>query len=186
MGAMYKEIIFRKRLPVIIVFFFAMIVLISILKIIEVMDIVPLHLSREVDIICLFSLLLFGGYEIQKCRVQYKYSIIGDELIIHKLKGEEQILVEDIKIEDIQYIGCISRSYNKKKNVKTKKYICSILNINKYCCIYSEGNKNYKMYFEPSRDLINKVKSIKDKQHRFCHKADNFNLGAGSTNVCKL
>lgn len=185
MGAMYKEIIFRKTLPVIIILFLAMMFLISFLKLVEVMGLIPVEMSRIVDVICLVSLSLFGFYEYEKCKVQYKYSIIGDELIIHKLKGEEQILVEDIKIHDIQYIGYISKLSNKKKNLKTKKYICSILNINKFCCVYNHGGRNYKMYFEPSKDLVDIVKRIQDKQHVFYHQQDSFNVNSGNSTVLK-
>jgi hypothetical protein len=164
MGLMYKEIVFRRKLPVMITFFFIMTIMLYLLKISEIMNLIPIYMSREIDLLCLFILILFGAYEIQKCQIQYKYSIIADQLIIHKVKGKNQELVEDINIQDIKYIGYINKLNDIKINCKKKKYICSLINMNKYCCIYSNGHRFNKIYFEPSSELIEKLKYLKNKQ----------------------
>ncbi|EQB89274.1 hypothetical protein M918_21180 [Clostridium sp. BL8] len=41
------------------------------------------------------------------------------------------------------------------------------------------------MYFEPSKDLVDIVKRIKDKQHVFHHQQDNFNVNNGNSTVLK-
>lgn len=163
MGFMYKEIIFRKRLPVVLTFFFAIILILYMIKIAEIFKLVPGNMGRVLDLASLVMVISFGYYEFEKCRIKYKYSIIADQLIIHKIKGEEQKLLEDIKIKNIQYIGPSSKLQGKGKHCKTKKYICSILNFNKNCCIYDDGTKELKIYFEPSAELIEKVKCIKQK-----------------------
>ncbi len=163
MGFMYKEIIFRKRLPVALTFFFAIIFILYMIKMTEIFKLVPANMGRTLDIISLAIVISFGYYELQKCRIKYKYSIIADQLIIHKIKGTEQKLLEDIKIKNIQYIGPSNKVYGVGKHCKTKKYICSILNFNKNCCVYDDGTKSLKIYFEPSVELIEKVKCIKQK-----------------------
>jgi len=167
MGFMYKEVIIRKRLPVFIVFFLVIILILCLLKIAEIMKLVSSDMGKFVDIISLFILTGFGMFEFHKCRIKYKYSIIADQLIIHKIKGDEYKLVEDIRIDDIQYIGPNSKLRGIKKHLKTKKYICSVFNMKKQCCVYHIGKKSYKIYFEPSIELIEKVKCIKDRNSRF-------------------
>jgi hypothetical protein len=167
MGNMYKEVIFRKRLPVFIVFFVVMIIVLYLLKIAEIMNLIPIHMARIIDIFCLFTLISFAIYEIKKCQVQYKYSIIGEQLIIHRVKGKSQKLVEDIKIQDIRYIGPISKRHAVKWGNKRRNYICSLINLNKHCCIYADGHKSHEVYFEPSSELIEKIKIIKNKQKVF-------------------
>lgn len=167
MGTMYKEVIFRKRLPVFIVFFVAMTIVLYLLKIAEIMNLIPIHMSRIIDLFCLFTLISFAIYEIQKCQVQYKYSIIGEQLIIHRVKGKSQKLVEDINIQDIRYIGPINKRQGVKWGCKRRNYICSLINLNKHCCIYADGHINREVYFEPSSELIEKIRCIKNKQKIF-------------------
>lgn len=164
MGAMYKEIIYRRRLPVFIVFFAVMTIVLYLLKIAEIMELIPIHMSREIDLICLIAVISFGVYGIRICQIQYKYSIIGEQFIIHKIKGHNQKIVEDIRIQDIEYIGLIKNLQSNKKGCKNKKYICSLFNLNKYCCIYDDGGMVHKVWFEPSSEFIEKIKCIKSKQ----------------------
>ena len=74
-----------------------------------------------------------------------------------------ETLVEDIKIKDIQYIGKNFRGSKKLGFLSPSKYICSIVSFNKYYCSYNYRGKINKFYFEPSEELINKVKVIKEK-----------------------
>ncbi len=97
--------------------------------------------------------------EFSKCKVKYKYSIVADQFIIHKIKGEEVTILEDIKLKNIEFIGKYSNCNTKISILRSsKKYICSTFIGSKFCCVYKVGDKFKKFYFEPSDGLMNKIR----------------------------
>ncbi|MBS5823446.1 MAG: hypothetical protein KID00_06230 [Clostridium argentinense] len=160
MGTMYKEIICRKKLSVLLFLF--MVILIFIL----LSDFINSFIG-SMRIVCntffLFLTIGFCIFEAYKCSIKYKYSIIADQLIIHRIRGDVQFLVEDIKIKDIEYVGQCSQGSKFFRLISPKKYICSIFKLNKYCCVYKMNGKISKFYFEPSDELVQKLKNVKEK-----------------------
>ncbi|ARC83239.1 putative membrane protein [Clostridium argentinense CDC 2741] len=160
MGTMYKEIIYRKKLPVLLFLFGIMLIFILLSDFIN-------SLIGSMRFVCnIFFLFLTIGcciFEAYKCSIKYKYSIIADQLIIHRIRGDAQFLVEDVKIKDIEYIGQCSQGSKFFRIISPKKYICSIFKLNKYCCVYKMNGKISKFYFEPSNTLVQKLKNVKEK-----------------------
>jgi len=101
--------------------------------------------------------------EFSKCKIKYKYSIVVDQFIIHRIKGGEVTILEDIKLKDIEFIGKYSDYSSDNHISSSKKYICSSFTGSKFCCVYKLGNKFKKFYFEPSVPLINKINLLKSK-----------------------
>lgn len=165
MGTMYKEIICRKKLPAMLLIFCVMLIFILLSDFIN-------NSISGINVICnMFFLaltIICCIVEVYKCGIRYKYSIIADQLIIHKLVGKAQVLVEDIRIVDIHNIGISDKQNKSIKIFNTRKYICSVLGLtNKYCCVYKNNGKYYRFYFEPSKEMVERINSIRQKKEEF-------------------
>lgn len=76
------------------------------------------------DPIFLVLTLVIFFREYRKCKTSYKYSIVANQLMIHKVKANKQSTLENIKLNNIVYLG---KDYSKEaKDFKTsscKKYV---------------------------------------------------------------
>ncbi|EJO5346128.1 hypothetical protein NRP93_000162 [Clostridium botulinum] len=164
MGNMYKETVARRRVPVL---FFMLILLVGILFLLELVKNIKFYGYKLDEILSAFLLsivILVSFWEVFKCKVKYSYFIIADQFIIHKIKGNYDKVVENIKLKDIIYFGKCAGIKSKINISKCNKYTCSLLNRDAYCCIYKDGNKTKKFYFEPSSNLIAKIKYFSNKR----------------------
>jgi hypothetical protein len=110
------------------------------------------------------AVLLVTLREIEKCKLSYTYSIIANQFIIHKIKGNSDKVVENIKIADIKYIGK-NGSCNLNKEVSFGgTHTCSIFNKDLYCCVYEDKGKIRKFNFESSEKLIIKINRLREKR----------------------
>jgi hypothetical protein len=157
MKTMYKEEVVRKKLPVILGMFLLLTATIFVADLIARIEVG----ETSVAIVTSPVLMIFMGamvmFSIIKCRERFRYSIIADQLIIHRIIKDEHVVVENIKLKDIEFIGrpCNLRS---KLDVKAvKRYVCSTFRFKTYCCIYKEGSSLKKFYFQPSECFISKV-----------------------------
>ncbi|MBU5591695.1 hypothetical protein KQI89_07950 [Clostridium sp. MSJ-4] len=167
MRTMYKEVVTRRRIPVIVSILLGLIIMIIIANIVEEIKIANYEIGFITNPVffTITSIVIF--LELLKCKVKYKYSIISNQLIIHRLKNKEQSVVENVQLEDIVFIGKVRDiKSNISKDMKevvnsigTKRYVCSPIMPNQYCCIYKNGAKYKKFYFQPSGEFINKVNS---------------------------
>lgn len=160
MNIMYREVIERQKLPVILGLLFFMSFMIAIYTGIQYANIFIHDLENIVESIFIATILFIGIAEMLKCRVKYKYSIISDQIIIHKLKDKHENIVENIKFKDIISIGRKNEIKSKFKIASSKSYVCSIFGQKKYCCIYKDGNIYRKFYFEPSGKFASKLEHI--------------------------
>ena len=161
MGIMHREIIKQRRDITIIygvVFLSLMIGLARVIgnirfyntKIEIVTD--PIFISIGIILIC---------YEMKKCKTSYKYSVIADQLIIHKIKSSEQETLENLKLDDIVFLGKGKEQINRYKAKREKKYICDLINKKQtYCCIYKKDREYRKFYFQPSGEMVEKLKKV--------------------------
>jgi hypothetical protein len=161
---MYKEMVQRKKFPVVILLFITLITFICLSDLLP--NISVGNMNTKVFITIFFNTLMVTlcYIEFSKCKVKYKYSIVADQFIIHKIKGEEVKILEDIKLKDIEFIG---KYRNCKPDIRissSKKYICSTFAQSKFCCVYKLGDQFKKFYFEPSDSLMNKITLLKEKQ----------------------
>ena len=154
---MYKEMVERKKIPAMVLLFFALITFICLSDILPKMNIGGIDI-KTIAIIVFRALMIALCYiEFSKCKVKYKYSIVADQFIIHKIKGDEVILLEDIKLKNIDFIGRF-KNYKADTHISaSKNYICSTFHRNKFCCVYKVEGKLKKFYFEPSEGFMKRL-----------------------------
>lgn len=154
---MHNEMVERKKVPAMAVLFIALIVFICLSDILPNMKIGIINIKKLSTMTFTATMIALCYIEFSRCRVKYKYSIVADEFIIHRVKGNEVTLLEDIKLKSINFIG---KNQNYKSNIHIsdiKTYMCSTFFRNKLCCVYKADDKFKKFYFEPSDGLMNKI-----------------------------
>lgn len=161
---MYKETVVRKKIPTI----FTIVILLAV-------SIVASDITAGIQIgehgfstyftillVCVTSLLII--MHINKYSIKYKYSIIEDELIIYKLKGSRQEVMESIKISDIQSLENMGRIASRLRTIFCRKYSCFDVANDLYMCLYDNGRMKVRFYFEPSYKLISRLNWLRTKQ----------------------
>lgn len=154
---MHKEIVVKKKAPVIAISLLIITFMLYIhegLKFIKFESINTLKLCNII-IIALTILILLR--EIISCNISYKYSVIADKLIVNKICGSNEKNLANVKISDIEYIG--PKAYA-PKDIKCKSvgsFVCSLLGNNTCTCIYSKNGKYYRFSFEPSDNFICRI-----------------------------
>ncbi|MBU3156413.1 hypothetical protein LL037_03600 [Clostridium estertheticum] len=160
---MYKEMVQRKKLPALVSLFITLIIFICLSDLLPKVSIGSINIKTFVNLVFNMIMIALCYMEFLKCKVRYKYLIVADQLIIHRIRGQEVIIREDIKLKDIEYIGKSSNYSSDIHISSSKKYICSTFIGSKFCCVYKAGNKFKKFYFEPSDGLMNKIRLLKEK-----------------------
>jgi hypothetical protein len=166
MKIMYKEEIMRRKLPVILELFALLTVTIFLSDILEGIRVS----NRTIGFVTNPLLIIFMGamiiFSITICREKYRYSIVADQLLVHKIINGEQVVVENIKLKDIKYIGRTTKLKDKLSVIYGKRHSCSIFTFNTYCCIYKQGDIIKKFYFSPSGDFISRVSSFLESEKK--------------------
>ena len=162
---MYKQMVERKKFSAIVFLFVTLIILICLSDLLSSISLEIVNIRNVVTVFFSILMIILCYIEFSKCRVKYKYLIVADQFIIHKIKGEEVSVLEDVKFKNIDFIGRCE-NYNANIHISTsKKYICSMFLRSKFCCVYKAEDKFKKFYFEPSEGLINKIKVLKKNQY---------------------
>lgn len=160
---MYKEMVQRKKFPVVILLFITLITLICLSDILPKLSVGTINIKTLVTMFFNTLMIALCYIEFSKCKIKYKYSIVADQFIIHKIKGDETTILEDIKLKNIKYIGKYC-NYNPDIHIASgKKYMCSTFFASKFCCVYKVEDKMKKFYFEPSEGFIKKIRILKEK-----------------------
>jgi hypothetical protein len=155
---MHKEMIERKKVPAMVLLFIVLIAFICLSDILPNMNIGVINIKTLATMSFSAIMIALCYIEFSRCKVKYRYSIVADEFIIHKVKGSEVTILEDIKLKNINFIG---RNQNYKADIHIsdiKTYMCSTLFRNKFCCVYKADDKFKKFYFEPSEGLMKKIR----------------------------
>ena len=153
----------RKKFPAIILLFITLIAFICLSDVLPKVSIGRINIKTFVTMFFNTLMIALCYMEFSKCKVKYKYSIVADQFIIHKIKGEVVTILEDIKLKDIEFIGKYSNCNVSMHISSSKRYICSTFVGSKLCCVYKVGDKFKKFYFEPSDGLMNKIRLLKQK-----------------------
>ena len=162
---MYKEMVERKKFPAIVFLFITLIALICLSQILTTISLQIVNIKTIVTVFFSILMIALCYIEFSKCKVKYKYLIIADQFIIHKIKGEEITVLEDVKFKNINFIGEY-RNCNSNIHISaSKKYICSTFATSKLCCVYKTEGKFKRFYFEPSEGLLNKIMLLKENQY---------------------
>jgi hypothetical protein len=156
MGCIYNEKVERNMTPLLILLMVFGLSLLSVSYYVSEMG-----WEREVStILDLFLTLVFllAGYAVfLKGRETYRYSIIGDELIIHRLSGEKNDLVAKVKLQEIKKL----QEKNGRANLGglIRKNYCQNV-VRKGClCEYQAEGGSKSFYFSPSPSMLNKIRT---------------------------
>ena len=160
---MYKEMVQRKKFPAVVLLFIALITFICLSDLLPKISIGSINMKTFITMFFNTLMIALCYIEFSKCNVKYKYSIVADQFIIHKIRGGEVKILEDIKLKDIEFIGKYSKHNTDIHVSSSKNYMCSTFNGSKFCCVYKAEDKFKKFYFEPSDGLMNKIRSLKAK-----------------------
>lgn len=155
---MHKEIINKKRVPIIYMALVSITIILYILKFIEKLKLNNSIIGQGAIIVLCVLAFFMAIAEIQSCRKSYKYSLIADELIINSVINRKENNLESIRTSDILYIGCRADMPKQYKNIfKSKHYSCNLFGAKSYYCVYKKDNDIKKLKFQPSDKLINKL-----------------------------
>lgn len=113
------------------------------------------EMKTAMDLVLTMVFLLAGYAVITKSREVYRYSIIADDLIIHRISGDKNHLVRRVKLSEISslhysksrrnILGAVKRNYSKN----LVKLGC--------CCEYQDEGNAKSFYFSPSQSMLNKI-----------------------------
>ena len=160
MGTMHRELIVKRKATTIITLIVILCIMLFLASAVGEIKISRCKLNRITDPAITVVTIAFFIFEIFKCKIKYKYSIIADKLMIHKIFLNDEKILEKIRLSDIVYIG---KDVKEKKHFNistTKKYICNLITDKTYCCVYKLGEEYKKVYFQPSSELIRKIKNF--------------------------
>ena len=160
MGTMYKEINAKKRMPVIVTIFIVLSMMIAISNILETIKIGSFSLGIVTNPAIGILTIGFIAFQVLRCRVSYKYSIIADQLIIHRIKQNEHQAVKCINLRDIVYIGRPFSCNKKYDIIESNSFSCTLRKLNSLCCIYKSEQGYKKLYFQPSEKLTEKINNF--------------------------
>ena len=124
---MYKEMVERKKFPTVVLLFTTLITFICLSDLLPKISIGSINIKMFITMFFNTLMIALCYIEFSKCKVKYKYSIVADQFIIHKIRGEESKILEDIKLKDIEFIGKHSNCNTHIHISSSKKYICSTL-----------------------------------------------------------
>lgn len=155
---MHREIVAKKRVPVIATILFSVTAILYLAEAIERSKYNKHMIGYTFNVALVVLTIFLITKEIRSCFVSYKYAVIADKLIINCISNREEKNLESIRMSDVVYIGeksNIPKEY--KFTIKCKKYLCNRIGAKSYYCIYKKGNKLEKIKFQPSDKFINKI-----------------------------
>jgi hypothetical protein len=164
MKTMYKEEFTRKRLPVILELVALLTVTVFISDLLEKIIVADRSIGFVTNPLLVILVVVMIILSIEICKEKYRYSIIADQLIVHRIMKGEQFVVENIKLSDIKYLGREANLKDKLNDIKAKRHGCSLFSINSFCCIYKKGSKVNKFYFSPSEVFSSRLSSLLESE----------------------
>ena len=93
---MYKETVQRKKISSIFVILSCLATYIVISDIIENLKVGNYVIGGYLTILLTLVVVLLTIRQIGMCKVRYKYSVIADELIIYRIKGSREEVLESM------------------------------------------------------------------------------------------
>lgn len=161
---MYKETVIRKKIVSLIRLIFVIAFSIVVSDLLTSIKLFGFSSGKYSSVLIFVLTIIIIYKEINKCKVKYKYSIIADQFIVYKVKGNKQEIMENIKINDIQSLDKIFRKKINLRDFMVRKYTSLAITSVIYCCTYKNKNRTQKFYFEPSFYLVSKLNSLKNKK----------------------
>jgi hypothetical protein len=113
------------------------------------------EIKSAMDLVLAMVFLLAGYRVMAKTKEIYRYSIIADDLIIHRILGEKSYLVEKVKLSEIQALQNEKPRWN-IIGALTKNYSRNMMKLDFCCKCKVEGNMKT-FYFSPSQSMLKKI-----------------------------
>lgn len=111
--------------------------------------------KTELDLL-LSTLFIIASYSgLSRSRHSFRYSIIADDLIIHKMCGDKNHVIEKVKLSQIKSLRKVKKMRNLILGLN-RTYSENPLKKDYLCAYETEGNKRT-FYFSPSPCMINKL-----------------------------
>ena len=155
---MHREVVATRKLPVSAMLLLLTTIVRYVYKIIELIGLKDNVIGGVLSTTILIVATIIALKKLISCSLSYKYQIIGDKLIVNKIKSKNEENLESINISDIVYIGKkrgIPKSYLPIKH--SKSYLCNIIGEEIYYCIYKRNGNIYKFIFQPSDKFIQRI-----------------------------
>jgi hypothetical protein len=160
---MHKEVVVRSKITSLVTMIFICELLIIMSDVTQNIRFFGHRIAGYSKLMAIIFLIIILYKEITKCKLKYKYSIIADQFIVYRICNGKQEILENIKVKNIQSIDKIWYRKLNIHNFMAKKYTSLIVTPSMYCCIYKINNKNEVFYFQPSENLVEKLKDLKNK-----------------------
>lgn len=113
------------------------------------------EMKTALDLVLTMLFLLAGYAVIAKSREVYRYSIIADDLIIHRISGDKNHLVRRVKLSEIRSLH-YSRSGRRILGSVNSNYSRNLVKLG-CCCEYQDEGNAKSFYFSPSQSMLNKI-----------------------------
>lgn len=155
---MHREVVGTRKLPVIAILLLLTTIVLYVYEIIELIGLKDNVIGRTLSTTILIVATIIALKKLTSCSLSYKYQIIGDKLIVNKIKSKNEENLESINICDIVYIGKksgVPKSYLSIKH--SRSYLCNIIGEETYCCIYKKSENLSKFTFQPSDKFIQRI-----------------------------
>lgn len=157
MRSLHREIVEKCKTAAIVTSILVICIMITISNLLSKIKIYDITIKDIINPIIFLLTIMYIIFQIISCRTKYKYIIIGDKLIINKIINNTQVNLENIDMSDIIFIGKNIRLNRNYRISATRRYITNIFE-HKICCVHRKGNRLEKFYFQPSEEMIIKIK----------------------------
>ncbi len=112
-------------------------------------------LKTELDLLLTALFLLTSYSGLSNSRNSYRYSIIADDLIIHRMCGDRNHVIERVKLSEIMSLQKVKNPQDFLRGFR-RTYTENLLKKD-YLCAYETQSGIRTFYFSPSPCMINKL-----------------------------
>lgn len=155
---MHREVVATRKVPVIAILLLLTTIVLYVYKFIELIGLREKFIGGILSTTILIFSFIIALKELRSCSLSYKYQIIGDKLIVNKIKSKNEENLESVNICNIIYVGRKCEIPKVYSNVKNKKsYLCNIIGEETYYCLYKKDGKVSKFAFQPSDKFIKRI-----------------------------
>lgn len=156
---MYKEVISRKKVPLIIIALFAITIMLYIHEMVYMIESYDKNERHVINIALLSLISMLVLAELKIATISYRYSLIAGKLIINKINGKKERNEISVKTSDVLYIGTKSELPKEYKNIRGgRSFCCNYFQASKYICIYKNSESIKSFSFSPSECMVEKIK----------------------------
>lgn len=161
MGNIYREVVCKKKAKAIVLVILFISFIIAVSTFLSAVHSIDRFDKKVINYALTALVVMFIAYQTFQCVTKYKYSIMIDKLMVHRIYSNNQTNLENIYLDDIVYIGKNKDNKYSCRSLRKKSYMCDMLAEGRYCCVYKTENGYNKFYFQPSKELIRRIENLK-------------------------